>query len=428
MPDVGEDVGPQALPLNAAPARIERTRGVVEQGYDGWSEVVGKVSGKERSQSGVKSRRPQLLSSFDVHSASLDQATLWASTRGLIRALLAAACPRGEHAIETKYEGEASVSCTEARNTACDLLGKVFGKSSQNGEQESLGNFRGKIESTLLDQWYENVCLFTDPLGGDRGLLLLEGLLEIPSVRAGFIQRGLLRYLARVLQKSLSKIPNERELYYSSCPGDGYSPEILPPKKNEAGYCSKKKEGDTNIRPREATRETPQLRGHVDPWGSPEKDFQGFPWWLFGGGQGDCQGGSADGDTRGSIDSDESCKTVSDRGFTPGEEESGSQLNREDYPTDEGSSTGDNPGLGEVLPGSTVTEYGAVRDSAECSTAKGRVAPPMLRLDALDCILGSKEWGSPRSCSSHAVATLSAASTRATAHLVRVRQRAVAIM
>lgn len=50
--------------------------------------------------------------------------------------------------------------------------------------------------------------------------------------------------------------------------------------------------------------------------------------------------------------------------------------------------------------------------------ARERVAPPLLRLDALDTILGKKEWDSSPTCSPHVTATLSAASTRPPAHLV----------
>jgi len=130
------------------------------------------------------------------------------------------------------------------------------------------------------------------------------------------------------------------------------------------------------------------------------------------------------GRVRGTVD-EGSCRTALDEIF---EAEAGKE---EDDPTTDGNNS---PGSAVSTPVSSTTTTkqserpegeGRVDRGAEGGTAdattRGRVAPPMLRLDALDSALDAEGWASARLSSSAAVVASSAASTRtASEHLVRV--------
>lgn len=148
-------------------------------------------------------------------------------------------------------------------------------------------------------------------------------------------------------------------------------------------------------------------------------------------------GGSTDGERSTELAVTTTCRTAFGEIVAPdGEkEERGCDTSRENGPTADG---GSDDAVGDSLTGSAgetqvsakakpqehreregVADRSATGEGSTNSTTRGRVAPPMLRLDALDSALDTKEGASPHFCSSPAAVTLSAASTRAASeHLV----------
>lgn len=397
-----------------------------------------------------------LLSAGDVMSASLTQAALWASTRDVIWAMLAAACRQGRSGCSTPENQQSTAErtgagCVGARRAACALLGRVFDTVTTGGEEA--GNhvgLGGKEVSAALDRWYEGFCSATAPTrGGDRigggsfllqeeaPRLLSEAVLGIPAVRAAFVQRGLAAHLANALNEGLLGMRSREvslchhHVYVRYAPdGDEPPSGMNQPPENDPGISR-------NLAPFANSGGRTRRRGH-DANGEAD-----LPWWLLfsqergereGGGHGRGFSDIASPRGGGSIDAvgaevdGRSCQTALDEIFAPGrgKEERGADTSREDDPAD-GNSLGPAGGIRV----SATAKQRECREREEVvhvctsgvgadSTKTGRVAPPMLRLDALGAILGTAECTSARFCTSHAVASLSAASTRAASeHLVR---------
>lgn len=118
-----------------------------------------------------------------------------------------------------------------------------------------------------------------------------------------------------------------------------------------------------------------------------------------------------------SADADGSSQTASVGGFTAAE--SGHTTSREDQLAEDYfdpkavNFEKTAAGIGEAIDLQTE-----MNENGDDTNTKERAIPPLLRLDVLQNGRGSQEWSSPSS-SRHATVTLSAASTRAPAHLVR---------
>ena len=435
---------------------------------------AGKVehsSSSSSSSSQSKILGGGLLSVGDVMSASSSQVVFWASTQDVIRATLAAVCrPRGNSCstpgTRQSTTEPAGASCADARRAACALLARAFGDVPA-GEEETGQEtpcIGGKEASAALDRWYAELCSVTAPSFGGRGgveigdgsslllqeegpRLLLAEMLEIPALQAAFARRGLARHLADALRVGSPKMKHRevRSAWRHACARrvpDGEEPsrgtsKILDSDPDVSCACAGKPRA--NVGPRQLC------------CGADEKAT--LPWWLLfsqgrreGGGVGHGHehehssfsdtlkslGGSADG--VGAEADGRSCQTALDEIFAPerGKEERGAETSRED----DGDDPNDGNSLGSAKAGGVpvfatakqredrewevVADGGTVGGGVRSTTKAGRVAPPMLRLDALESILDTEEGASGRACSSHAVATLSAASTRAASeHLVR---------
>lgn len=412
-----------------------------------------------RSDDALVAVPPQLLTVAGAQSASVSQVTGWATTRCLVQALLAAACRRTEARPRQAAQGEGAwASGTEARLVACSLLSRVcFGL----GEDDRAGGLLDEGEtSLLLDQWYEGFCDAAASLGEGRGSclketprLLLEGMLSVPAVRTGFVQRGLVRHLTEGLRVSWRRYHGWLS---SSPPGGGACRSAEPPQRTDD------RDGLVEDDPRNdagqyiALADGLRAKTHLysDPSLSQRAGFLHVPWWLFtlgswtglkptgddthGGGGGEAGSSAVGGGARESAELAESSKTASEKGFTSGEEDHEDEnispiTQGYDNTTDDGRRNGDNSlaftvsalpsQAGENVPdrgreGGRGRERGEGGEGAGGGSSRERIAPPRLRLDALDSILSNKEWASPRLCSPHAAVTLSAASTRASAHLV----------
>lgn len=433
---------------------------------------------------------PKLLTAAGVQSASLAHVTVWAMTRDLVREILAAACRKTVEGGPTRAEkGEALwASSTEARLVACALLSrvfevgagdgvKVFGTSASNssgvfetGMDDNIGlalGTKGNSEtSLLLDRWYEDfwgvTSRFDEGKGsrlGDASRLLLEGMLVIPNVRTGFVQRGLVRRLTAILRSSYRRYhgyPALSPRVNSSC-GSAKLNQRANVKhclnksrpRNEVGQCSSRNDGD-HCDPR---NHGDQCVDDSDRSFSQGARFPSTPWWLLKLGRrvepkSNTHGGSsARGGGPAKAELDESSKTASEEGFTSMEEtEHISAAIQECDRTEGGRDKGDSHVFAASAPtspaGGLLPERGrggegrggvggegsrgggggrGEREGGEGvgrTPSRERISPPMLRLDVLDSILSSKELVSPRVCSPHADVTLSAASTRASAHLV----------
>lgn len=441
MPGTGTDDGSEAQRCNTTKSTRAGGRSDDEQRRRGHAELRAHAGGYSQIPSEMLGRQPHLLTSRDVHSASSEQVSLWASTPAVVRALLAAACTRTEGTVAATYGTDESVGSTKSRDAVCALLRTVFKNSFTENNFGDDGRINGSCPLIVLDQWYGSFCSLSAPFGGENGVLqepprlLLEGMLEIPAVKDGFVRRGLLRYLAEGLRKSWAENASWREACdYSNSPrGECCCSEQLP-KHADAQHSLWTEEIDTKPTVSMNTTRGFWPGGHVtDPPNSSEKHFQGVPWWLFapgGGRESDAiwnkNGGRADADTRGSTELDESCKTVSDGGFVPDEGGSGPSTSREDGPTDDDGGTGNGLASGATWPVCAEAKRGLERkqrerEGGDCVagiSSRERIAPPMLRLDALDRSLGPKEWATPRSGSPNAAVTLSAASTTAPANWV----------
>ena len=391
----------------------------------------------------------QLLTAAGVESATASQVAAWATTKPLVQALLAAACQRTEVRPPQATQGEGvRASCTEARLVACALLSRVF---SGPDEDDGIGQGRGILAKgetpLLLDRWYEDFCGAAACFGGGRSScleetprLLLEGMLSVPAVRTGFVQRGLVPRLAEGLRLSWGR---RRGCLSSSPPEGDFCCSAKPSQRADVEDCldedGPRNDADQDKAVANGLRARTQ---HSARTLSPRAGFRDIPWEsqpTAGGAHGGEAGNSASvGGARVSAELDESSKTSSEKGFTSGEEEEEEEEDEnispttQNYdPTDDGRGDGDNNlAFTASAPPSPTGERGPGRgrggrgwgaeggEGAGGGSSRERIAPPRLRLDALDSVLSGKEWASPRSCSPHAAVTLSAASTRASTHLV----------
>ncbi|CAM9158136.1 unnamed protein product, partial [Hapterophycus canaliculatus] len=412
-----------------------------------------------------------------VESASLDQAGVWASAPDVIWALLAAACRPGGDGSSRLAENQAgrseeSASCAEARRAACTLLERLFGngmgEEASGEETEVMG---GEKATKAIDQWYKGFRAVTAPFGseGEGGgsrqgrisclvvheapRLLLKGMLKIPAVKRGFVGRGLTTHLAEVLRTALAEtkeIENMHEHHrLGACPrgGTALTRGVAEPLTNEAGSsssCPRTDERDL----RHEKHDTDD--SHISSRANPRR----LPWWLLfshhepeptrghehedkqkhGHGSDDAAitGGSADGRSASEIDG-RSCTTTLDeisaaggetKGVEPDTGKAFDSLSARDHDDGHDDATGDDSLASATTgPASTTADQREYRERGGAarrrnvgktsSSTKERVSPPLLRLDALDSILDTKEWTSPQHCSSHAAVVLSAASTRA---------------
>lgn len=380
---------------------------------------------------------------------------MWASTRDVISATLAAACRQDGRSCNTPETQQSmaqstGASCAGARRAACALLARVFGNVTAGDEEkgQNVTTIGGKEASIVLDWWYEGFCSATAPPCGGGGIggrssfllqeeaprLLLEEMLEIPTLKAAFVQRGLTGHLADALRVDSVEMKN-REIClchhtHVRCAPDGDTP--------SCGMNDKFPKND----PDNSFACAARSGGRIRPRNCDADGKANLPWWLLfsqgwgergagGHGNGVAEtlkkpGGSTDGVST-EVDGG-SFQTALDEIFAPerGKEEHGADTSREDDPVDSRSlgSAAERPVSAtakqwERREREEVVDRGTVGGGAN-STKTGRVAPPMLRLDALGSILDTEECTSARFCSSQAVASLSAASTRAASeHLVR---------
>lgn len=428
-----------------------------------------------------------------VQSASWRQVILWASTSDVILLVLAAACRQQEEQSCSTPETETQWGTTEttgasgvvarstalARSTACALLTRVFGNgtiASEDYRDKQVPGIGEKESSIVLDRWYEGFMSTTAPShgrGGGRGgaresssfpllrkeapTLLLQGMLEIPAVKTGFVKRGLTRHLTDVLRVASAEIKLREQECYLHSPNIGCS-RGGDASSSSLGFNKIHKEGHGVPQSCLAT-----IGGNLgaqnpdadDQPTSPLENFQQWlPWWLlFSKGRAEREDGH-DHNFEDAIEVNESidggrstepaartCRTTLSEIFVPegeGEaEERGLDTRGDDGPTVDGfsddvvgNSLTDPVGETPVSTKAKSQKYGeldgmvdrsSTGEGSTSSTTRGRVAPPMLRLDALDSILDANERAVPTHLrSSHAAVTLSAASTRAASeHLVR---------
>lgn len=174
------------------------------------SQTIGSTVKDDRSGNGVldkvsdwKEKDNNVLTLRRVESAPWALAAEWASTRGLVLALVTAACRREPDVDSSDKEAEAESISRTSRLTACALLAKVVHRNSGAGlASREVVEFPIQTEIlTVLDEWYDSFWVATAPFRSDRGLLqenprlLLIDMLEIPIVRNGFLKRGLFRRL-----------------------------------------------------------------------------------------------------------------------------------------------------------------------------------------------------------------------------------------
>lgn len=414
--------------------------------------------GKVKHSSQSEKLGENLLSVGDVMSASLTQAALWASTRDVIRAMLAAACRPGGNSCSTPETPRSTAestggSCAAARRAACALLAKVFGNVSADEEETGKNTtaIDGEEASAALDWWYEGFCAATALPRGGGGLdlggsslllqeetprLLLKEMLEIPALKTAFVRRGLTRHLANVLSVGSLEVKT-REVSIWHHDRTRHAPDVAAP---SSGVKKLPKNDGSEISRAYAAKN----RGRIRPRNRIADGEANLPWWLlFSRGRGEGGVGGHGDDFSGTMKNlgegadgvcgeadGRSCQTALHEIFAPerGKEERGAQTSREDDPTADSNSLVSAARMPVSLTatqrecrerGEAVNWDKTVSDSA-VSTTTGRVAPPMLRLDALGSILDTEECASARFCSSNAVTSLSAASTRAASeHLVR---------
>ena len=378
-----------------------------------------------------------------VLSASSSQAALWVSTRDVIWALLNAACrPEGNSGgppeTQPGVAETGGVSCADARSAICDLLAKVFctGTSGKDGEdlgQDTTTMIGGKEASIVLDWWFEGFCSTTSPPSGrvhegfslpileEDPRLLLEGMLGIPAVKLAFVERGLTRHLADALRAAATEMKDRETVACRHSQGCSRGGSQSP--------CELKKL-PTDDRSDPCALPTTNRGQSTDPMSS--QNCQRIPWWLlFSQGWGGARWGGErshafeDGvcqKARGTAD-EGSCRTALDEIFAP-------EAGKED---DDLTTAGNSLCSAAATPvfaaakqqrerpeGEGAVDRSAAGGGTANGTTRARVAPPMLRLDALDSALDAKGWASARLSSSPAVMASSRASTRtASEHLVR---------
>lgn len=119
------------------------------------------------------------------------------------------------------------------------------------------------------------------------------------------------------------------------------------------------------------------------------------------------------------ADMNESCRTVSDGGLVPADDESGHTVHVIDDQFDAKIADFDKTTTEAIgIQEGRDIQCGEEGRSGGANHSKERAVPPLLRLDTLARGRSSQEWSSPSS-SRQATVTLSAASTRIPAHLVR---------
>ncbi|CAM9594682.1 unnamed protein product [Ectocarpus sp. 4 AP-2014] len=453
VPDVGEDIGLEGdrgkrLLGPEQPAREDRrAAGSRKPSQRDPPSATAPRAGGFSSRCQPEESQEHALTVRGVQAASLDQAIRWASTRDVVWAVLAAACRPEDGGCRTEAETRGDAAQTAAvcaAGAACALLARVFGNGTQDRGTARISDEEAPI---VLARWWEGFCAAAAPFCGDDGggqgtlpllreapRLLLEGMLEIPAVEAAFLERGLTRHLADVSRVALVRMKSAREaeeLCDHQCTGylctGNASPCGMTKLPDGDASASGPSHGTVGAIIRPTTAE-----GGESP--SPEADprDQRLPWWLiFNQRRGKaCDrssdhafedalktgGGSADGGSTG-----RSCRTVS--GDSTGEGMSrGPDTSRKDDPNDGLNVAAGNDSLGsESVPTPSVSEHREREGIAQLRTGHGadvaayreRISPPMLRLDALDSILATKERGSPRGSSQRATVTLSTASTRA---------------
>lgn len=435
---------------------------------------IGRVEEEDTLREGQ-----HILTPCAVRASSPEQAALWASTQAVVRKLFALACQPnvnedGTFAAESEGANiPMSSRCSNARSAALALLERVFeGVQGQSEIACCVGDGRLILSRTerarLFDVWYETFLV--DVAGGDcRGLLLerprslLETILEVPDLKVGFLERGLLGRLAQGLRKDFAASPRRRFEHQRFRVRRGYIPAsaVAHPRRSESARTVHEAAGDSKPLLSHATTSQKSRRLHMeaqsmyiqfaDMLPSEERDLRedGVRWWRsFGsGGRGEngipsgwgditprgTDEGSADDDgyTGGRTELPGSCRTLVDGGLSQcqagwaphdrlnDDRESKNWTEGDPTPTARNCVVLDALRTARLRQGKG--EDRRLVGDDDCEEMKGagnagvRVAPPMLRLDALS----RRASTSPASCCSpHATVALSAASTRAPAHLV----------
>lgn len=299
---------------------------------------------------------------------------------------------RAEQEAPKSAKGEGAAG-EQARLAACSLLLKVFGTACSEdviGQTDRGRRTKGDEHAALLDMWYDSFWRIAVPFAkaageGDQGAavalqdtprLLLEGMLGLAEVRRGFLRRGLLQRLTKGLPSRGASWRGVQDQGIASGRVCGSSPSsVLQQTPEHASDISEvlgsgrewnTVDGAAHDDPCSAAARGTAAKHDIAEENSPfivvgsseayHHHYHGVPWWLFhagGGGEGEGEGGeggggggaanettcedyhhgSADGDTRGSTEADESCNTASDGEYVLGE--SVPQTSRDDGPTDD---------------------------------------------------------------------------------------------
>lgn len=393
----------------------------------------------------VVGMEPRHLTADRVRSSSLTTITSWALTPHFVRELLLAAATqeKGKAMADDEMRGDdgslVHPCCAEARDAACAILTRVLGEAPNEKRKPGDAAEFARQSSIVMDQWYTSFLNTASLREGDAKVfhgsvrLLLEDLLAIPGVKAGFLQRGLLRRLSNSLRITLSKsLSSERACYvYSGYAGLGDSM-LSHPGGDKCFDAIATKSGTFG--------ESDGLQsGDAEPFRvdlSAQRKPTDIPWWLL---QCDLvsssdRSGSAvvkgDGDTHDNTDLGEGCEIPFRESLVPQGDESIPPTSRDAPRIDEWSE--DHAKIyteesGTMLVSPPSDGAGILKQARsgktdtgdkEGSVTRERVAPPMLRLDMLDHALGDKEGVSPRRSSRVGAIALSAASTRVLARLV----------
>lgn len=393
---------------------------------------------------------PRHLTADSVRSSSSTTITSWALTPHFVQELMLAAAyqEKGEAMADGEMRGEdrplARSCCAEARGAACAILTRVLGEAPDEKRKQDDAMECARQSSVVMDQWYEAFLDVASLREGDTNLvhrpvrLLLEGLLAIPGVKVGFLQRGLLRRLSNSLRITLSKsLSSERACdVYSGHAGSrdsiGCSQNFPHPGGGEFLDGIIAKGGTFRESPGIQSGEADQFRADL----SAQRKPMNIPWWLL---QCDLVSNSSrsssgvvegDGDTHRNTDLGEGCAIALRERFSPQGDESIPPTSRDAPRIDEWSEDDANiytEESGAMLVSAPSDGAGILKQTgrgqndtgdSEGMVMRERVAPPMLRLDMLDHALGEKEGISSRRSSRVGAIALSAASTRVLARLV----------
>lgn len=384
---------------------------------------------------------PRHLTADRVRSSSLTTITSWALTPHFVRELLLAAAiqGKGKAMADGEMRGEdgplVHPGCAEVRDAACAILTRVLGEApNEIRKPDDAAEFVSQ-SSVVIDQWYEAFLDVASLREGDAKpfygsvRLLLEGLLAIPGVKVGFLERGFLLRLSNSLRITLSKsLSSERACHvYNGHAGSGDL--ILSHPGGDEFFDAVVTKGGT-------FGESPDLQsGDAEPFRadlSAQIKLTDVPWWLL---QCDLVSNSnrsvsalvaGDRDTHRNTDLGEGCEIALRESLVPRGDESIPPTSRdapridewsEDHTEESGAMFVSPPSVGAGLLKRTGRGKNDTGDRGGIVTRE-RVAPPMLRLDKLDHVLGGKEGVSPRRSSRVGAIALSAASTRVLARLV----------